>query len=120
MIEESTGPQQKKEPNPTWQRIEHAMKKAGYNNANLFAKDLGLKRSEVLYRIKRGDNSVSRDIAQRIHRLVPSVSVGWLMLGAEQSETMVLAKERIYIEKIMRHEYDAFETGKYTLLLLEK
>lgn len=58
---------------------------ATHHSANSFAKHIGLPRGENLYQIKRGNNRISLDVAQRIHDLYPEYSISWLMCGVEDS-----------------------------------
>ena len=45
-----------------WQRIEKIVRWTGLS-VNSFALSIGLNRSENLYRIKRGDNGISKELA---------------------------------------------------------
>ncbi|MDL2320465.1 hypothetical protein LJC45_04965 [Alistipes sp. OttesenSCG-928-B03] len=64
-----------------WQRIEQIIKWAGFASVSAFAREIGLNRSENLYQIKRGNNGISRDLAQSITERFPEISKGWLMSG---------------------------------------
>ena len=46
-----------------------------------FARHIGLPCGENLYRIKRGQNGISRDVANRISQKFPEISIGWLLCG---------------------------------------
>jgi len=48
-----------------WQRIEAVIKWANMST-NYFARYIGLARGENLYQIKRGNNGISLDVADRI------------------------------------------------------
>ena len=48
-----------------WQRIEAVIKWANMST-NYFARHIGLARGENLYQIKRGNNGISLDVADRI------------------------------------------------------
>lgn len=63
-----------------WHRLERVIKWTGLS-VNSFALNIGLKRSENLYQIKRGNNGISRDLAELIATKYPSVSKGWLLTG---------------------------------------
>lgn len=63
-----------------WQRIESVVKLSGLS-INAFARYLGLPRGENLYQIKKGNNGISRDLAQRIIHKFPQISFSWLMTG---------------------------------------
>ena len=58
-----------------WHRLERVIKWTGLS-VNSFALNIGLKRSENLYQIKRGNNGISRDLAELIAAKYPSVSKG--------------------------------------------
>lgn len=63
-----------------WQRLEQVIKWTGLST-NAFAVGIGLKRSENLYQIKRGNNGISKDLAELITRKYPSVNRSWLLTG---------------------------------------
>ena len=63
-----------------WKRIE-AVIKMSRMTTNAFARHIGLARSENLYQIKRGNNGVSLDVANRIVAKFPEVSKLWLLTG---------------------------------------
>ena len=48
-----------------WRRLERVIKWTGLS-INSFALTIGLKRSENLYQIKKGNNGISRDLAELI------------------------------------------------------
>jgi hypothetical protein len=66
-----------------WQRLEQVVKWAGLS-VNSFGREIGLSRSETLYQIKRGNNGISRDLAETICRRYPQISKGWIMAGEGQ------------------------------------
>ena len=51
---------------------------------NYFARHIGLPRGENLYQIKRGNNGISRDLAERIVAKFPEISKLWLLTGEGQ------------------------------------
>lgn len=63
-----------------WHRLERVVKWTGLS-VNSFALNIGLKRSENLYQIKKGNNGISRDLADLISEKYPSISKGWLLSG---------------------------------------
>lgn len=63
-----------------WQRLEQVIKWTGLST-NAFAAGIGLKRSENLYQIKRGNNSISKNLAELITRKYPFVNRAWLLTG---------------------------------------
>lgn len=66
-----------------WGRIEVILNEIGVS-ANAFAHMIGLKRSENLYQIKKGNHGISKDLAKRINTLFPQYSIGWLTCGSEE------------------------------------
>lgn len=79
-----------------WQRLERVVKWTGLS-VNSFALNIGLKRSENLYQIKKGNNGISRDLADLIAQKYPSISKGWLLSGEgdmffEQHNPSLLSK----------------------------
>lgn len=64
-----------------WQRIEHIIKWTGFASVSAFAREIGLNRSENLYQIKRGNNGISKDLAESIATKFPEVSKAWLLTG---------------------------------------
>ncbi len=77
-----------------WMRLEEVIRATGHN-ANSFARHIGLARGENLYQIKRGNNRISLDVAQRIHAKFPQYSVGWLMCGEGEPSRLVPDESRI-------------------------
>lgn len=63
-----------------WNRLECVIKWADMT-VNYFARYIGLARAENLYRIKRGDNGISRDLADRIVGTFPEIDRVWLLTG---------------------------------------
>ena len=66
-----------------WQRIEAVIKWANMST-NYFARHIGLARGENLYQIKRGNNGISLDVADRIVSKFPQVDKLWLLTGEGQ------------------------------------
>ena len=66
--------------NKNWQRLEAVINWANMS-ANFFAHHIGLSRGENLYQIKRGNNGISLNLAQRIVDHFPQVSKLWLLTG---------------------------------------
>ena len=71
----------KPKPNEYWQRIEALCDYAAMTPHSL-AVYIGLPHTENLYRIKRGLNGISRNLADRITQYFPEISRGWLLCGA--------------------------------------
>lgn len=63
-----------------WERLHAVIRQAGMTT-NCFARHIGLPVAENLYRIKRGQNGISRDVADRIVEKFPNISKGWLLTG---------------------------------------
>ena len=72
-----------KEKQNNWQRIEAVIKWANMST-NYFARYIGLARGENLYQIKRGNNGISLDVAERIVTKFPQVDKLWLLTGEGQ------------------------------------
>ena len=68
------------EKNDHWERLSAVIEQAGMST-NYFARYIGLPVAENLYRIKRGQNGISRDVAERVVEKFPQISKGWLMTG---------------------------------------
>lgn len=66
-----------------WQRIEAVIKWANMST-NYFARYIGLARGENLYQIKRGNNGISLDVADRIVTRFPQIDKLWLLTGEGQ------------------------------------
>jgi len=64
----------------SWERLEQIIKWSGLT-INAFALAIGLKRAENLYQIKKGRNSISRDLAELISKKYSTVSKSWLLTG---------------------------------------
>lgn len=63
-----------------WQRIEKTVRWAGLS-VNSFALNIGLQRGENLYQIKRGNNGISKELAELIVKKYPEISRGWILTG---------------------------------------
>lgn len=66
-----------------WQRLEQVVKWSGMST-NKFAANIGLKRSENLYQIKRGNFGISKELARLICIRYPMISRLWLLTGEGQ------------------------------------
>jgi hypothetical protein len=64
----------------SWTRLEQVIKWTGLTT-NAFALSIGLKRSENLYQIKKGRNSISKDLAELIAVKYSGISQSWLLTG---------------------------------------
>lgn len=63
-----------------WERIESVIKWANMST-NYFARHIGLPRGENLYQIKRGNNGISLDVAERVVSSFPQIDKLWLLTG---------------------------------------
>lgn len=63
-----------------WQRIEKIVRWTGLS-VNSFALNIGLNRSENLYQIKKGNNGISRELAELIAAKYPEISKAWIITG---------------------------------------
>ena len=77
-----------------WQRIEQVIKWSGISSVSAFAREIGLNRGENLYQIKRGNNGISRDLAESIASKYPQISKAWLLTGEGEMLPGKTAKER--------------------------
>ena len=68
------------EDNAFWTRLQAVIIWAGMNTRQ-FSMRIGLNSPENLYRIKRGQNGISRQLADRIASCYPRISRGWLLTG---------------------------------------
>lgn len=66
--------------NGEWTRLHSVIMQSGMS-INAFAKHIGLPRGENIYRIKRGLNGISRDVADKVVHRFPQISKGWLLTG---------------------------------------
>ncbi len=96
-----------------WQRIEAVIKWANMTT-NYFACYIGLARGENLYQIKRGNNGISMDVAERIVNKFPQIDKLWLLTG----EGQMFAEERIKGKQIPFYKTDV-EAGVGTVDSLE-
>ena len=84
-----------------WQRIEAVIKWANMST-NYFARYIGLARGENLYQIKRGNNGISLDVADRIVARFPQIDKLWLLTG----EGQMFADERLRGPQIPYYDVD--------------
>lgn len=66
--------------NDNWDRLVKVIESTNLS-INKFATSIGLKRSENLYRIKKGKNSISKDLAEQIATKYCNISKAWLLTG---------------------------------------
>lgn len=63
-----------------WERLEKVIQYFGLN-VNSFARELGIKRAERLYQIKKGNYAISKNLAAIIVERFPEISDVWLLTG---------------------------------------
>lgn len=80
------------EVNPCWERIQMILHTCGISSVNALAQYIGLKRSENLYQIKRGNNRISLKLARIIQLHFNAYPVSWLLTGesVENSENEIV------------------------------
>lgn len=71
-----------------WGRIMQVIRDNNVRSVHQFARVLGLKRSENLYQIKKGNHGISKNLATTINRIFPAYSVGWLVSGEVYHEKL--------------------------------
>jgi phage repressor protein C with HTH and peptisase S24 domain len=85
----------------SWERLEQVINWSGLT-INAFALSIGLKRAENLYQIKKGRNSISKDLAESITKKYCNISKSWLITGegsmftdenSQKSESFVSPRE---------------------------
>lgn len=72
--------EKEKQKSNNWQRLEQVIKWTGLST-NAFAINIGLKRSENLYQIKRGSFGISKELARLIVEKYPMINRSWLLTG---------------------------------------
>ena len=97
----------------TWHRLERVIKWAGLS-VNSFALNIGLKRSENLYQIKKGNNGISRDLAALITTKYPTISKGWLLTG--EGEMFIEPQPQLSQEGIPYYGMDVLSAVEETQL----
>ncbi|MCD7970801.1 MAG: hypothetical protein LUF87_10675 [Alistipes sp.] len=66
---------------PEWERISQIIRHYNFTSILSFARHIGLQRSENLYQIKRGNNRISRELAERISEHFPELNKAWILTG---------------------------------------
>jgi hypothetical protein len=64
-----------------WQRIEKIVNWTGLS-VNAFARCIGLKRTENLYQIKKGNHGISKELAELICTKYSTINKVWLLTGS--------------------------------------
>lgn len=97
----------------TWHRLERVIKWTGLS-VNSFALNLGLKRSENLYQIKKGNNGISRELAGLITSKYPNISKGWLLTG--EGDMFIETRKAAFDEGVPYYGMDAVEIVQEAVL----
>lgn len=95
-----------------WQRIEQIIKYVGLSSVHVFARHIGLKRSENLYQMKKGNNGISKKLASMISAKYPEVSKAWLLTGEGSMLTDKLYLDSILSKVVEIPFYDIFPTQR--------
>lgn len=103
-----------------WERLEEIIKWTGLST-HAFAMELGLKRSENLYRVRREKNGVSRKLAETIVLRYPEINMLWLFTGEGQmfsiDKTTVTLKKQISIYENLKNTTDPIFSVESALFL---
>lgn len=105
------------------QRIEKVVKWVGLS-VHAFAISIGLKRSENLYQIKKGNNGISRNLAMMIVAKYPAISQLWLLTGegemlAEQSATNTIPCYTQDLVALIRSGFEVDSSSALSLPIYE-
>lgn len=103
----------------SWERLEAVIKSSGLS-INKFATSIGLKRSENLYRIKNGKNSLSKELADKITTKYCNLSKAWLLTGEGSMYLSQNNKQRdlSQTKKIPFYDMVIFESDRENNLIL--
>src|SRR5690606_8849210 len=77
---------QGKQPLSSWIRLKKTIDWTGLST-NAFAQTIGLKRAENLYQIKKGNYSISKELADKITTKYDNINKLWLLTGEGQMFT---------------------------------
>ncbi len=78
--------------------IKFIIKDLGFENGKKFSESLGFSRPERIYRILRGQTSISRNLASIINEKNPQYSIDWLLTGFDNIDNNSSNNE-VYYEK---------------------
>lgn len=90
------------------ERLNLILEDLNLDNINQFSEKLGLDRPERLYKIARGENAISKNLAKLINGVFPQYSEDWLLTGEGS-----MLKE----EKYFSNEAEGKEAGIEILVL---
>ncbi len=103
-----------------WQRLESVIKWANMTT-NYFARHIGIPKAETLYRIKRGQNGISEDVAKRVTAAFPQINIVWLkmgygeMFGNPEDNSSAKPLYNLGVEESIRN-IDSIEPSDYIVL----
>jgi len=80
---EKNDDKQDKQPPVSWVRLKKVIDWSGLST-NAFAQKIGLKRAENLYQIKKGNYSISKELADKITSKYDNINKLWLLTGEGQ------------------------------------
>ena len=98
--------EQNNEKNECWARLEQVIQMSGMST-NSFAKHIGLAHGANLYQIKRGNNRISRKVADCVCEKYPAVDKLWLLTGEVQpvsSPSAEMQEKQLDKEVVSRRE----------------
>lgn len=98
-----------------WERLDEVIKWTGLST-HAFAMELGLKRSENLYRVRREKNGVSRKLAETITTRYPKVNMLWLYAGEGD---MFSAEKNASTQKKQIYIYESLTNTKDSIFCIE-
>lgn len=91
------------------ERLNFILEDLGLENINQFSEKMGYARPEKLYKVMRGENAISKNLAKEINDKFPKYSEDWLLTG--EGEMLNDDEEKI---SILKPNKDAPElTGYY-------
>ena len=91
------------------ERLNFILEDLGLENINQFSEKMGYTRPEKLYKVMRGENAISKNLAKEINSKFPQYSEEWLLTG----EGEMLKEEKKYIEEVSPIPYDNYMEVEY-------
>lgn len=99
------------EVNPCWQRIQMVLQTSGIATVNALAQYLGLKRSENLYQIKKGNYRISQKLARTINLHFNAFPVPWLLWGESEQLDANYENDIVSLPLYMQNSGQILDTG---------
>lgn len=90
------------------ERLNFILEDLGLENINQFSEKMGYARPEKLYKVMRGENAISKNLAKEINDKFPKYSEDWLLTG----EGEMLKGEESPIPKNIVEERDVLSYSK--------